>query len=68
MEVKTHSTNNRVLMFLVVLFALATVALAVVLAVTVLRADNDSKGKHYVDLLRSSHFSMAQMIIIMVNR
>lgn len=43
LEVKTHSTSNRVLLFLVVLFALATVALAVVLAVTVLRADNDSK-------------------------
>lgn len=42
-EEKTKSSGNRVLLFLVILFALCTVALAVVLAVTVLRVDNDKK-------------------------
>lgn len=43
MEGKPQGPGNKVLLFLVVLFALATVALAVILAVTVLKVDKDNK-------------------------
>ena len=44
-EAKPQSTASRLLLFLVVLFALATIALSVVLAVTVLRVKDNDKGK-----------------------
>ena len=44
---KRRSSVNRVLLFLTILFALAAVALAAVLAITVLKGDHedDNRGK-----------------------